>query len=122
MRFQQGPKGEPVMNSTLSKPAIILLVLLTACPSDTKPMPAIPVAPVVVSVSPANGTTGVSANTTIVVTFSKPMDRALTQAAYQSTDLPTANVTFTWDVSDTVMTIKPNAALEYAKGTTIGIG
>jgi Bacterial Ig-like domain len=109
------------MNSNPSKLAIFLLVLFTVCPSDPKPIPAVPVAPVVVSVSPANGATGVTANTTIVVTFSKAMDRATTQAAYQSTDLPSANATFTWDVSDTVMTIKPNTALEYATGTTIGI-
>jgi Bacterial Ig-like domain len=99
--------------------AAFLVVVLTGCWTEPISPPA-PVAPRVVSVSPANGATGVRSDAKIIVTFSQPMDRALTQAAYQSTDLPSANVTFGWDTSGTVMTIKPNAPLEYAKGTTIG--
>jgi hypothetical protein len=78
----------------------------------------LPTPPTVVSVSPANGATGVSADAKIVVTFSKPMDQAATQMAYQSTSLPPSGVSFTWDASGAVLTIKPNAPLEYAKGTT----
>lgn len=71
------------------------------------------------SISPLNGATGVHGDAKIVVTFSKPMDQAATQAAYQSTDLPASGVAFDWDALATVMTVKPNAPLEYAKGTTI---
>ena len=95
---------------------------LVACPTNTTPIlpvTSVPmVAPTVVSVSPANAATGVRADAKIIVTFSQPMDQAATQAAYQSSDLPASSVGFTWDASSTVLTIKPNAALEYAKGTT----
>jgi Bacterial Ig-like domain len=77
----------------------------------------LPTPPTVVSVSPANGATGVSADAKIVVTFSKPMDQVATQAAYQSADLPASGVTFDWDASGTVLTVKPNAPLVYAAGT-----
>ena len=79
---------------------------------------ALPAPPTVVSVSPADGSTGVAADAKIVVTFSKPMDQPATQMAYQSTSLPPSAVSFTWDASGTVLTLKPNAPLEYAKGTT----
>ena len=95
---------------------------LVACPTNTTPIlpvTSVPmVAPTVVSVSPANAATGVRADAKIIVTFSQPMDQAATQAAYQSSDLPASSVGFTWDASSTVLTIKPNAALEYAKGIT----
>jgi Bacterial Ig-like domain len=79
----------------------------------------LPAPPTVVSVSPANAATGVSADAKIVVTFSKPMDQTATQAAYQSTDLPAAGVTFDWNAAGTEMTIKPNAPLEYVKETDV---
>ena len=78
----------------------------------------LPAPPTVVSVSPPNGATGVAADVQLIVTFSKPMDQAATQMAYQSTSLPPSAVSFTWDASGTVLTIKPNALLEYARGTT----
>ncbi len=113
------------MNSTLIKLATVLMLVLTACPTDTKPTPPAsppppspppPAVPTVVSISPANGATGVRADARIVVTFSKPMDQAATQVAYQSADLPATAVTFDWNAAGTQMTVKPNAPLEYAKG------
>ena len=80
---------------------------------------ALPAPPTVVSVSPANGELGVSADAKIVVTFSKPMDQAVTQVAYQSADLPATGVTFDWNAAGTEMTVKPNAPLEYAKQTDV---
>ena len=77
----------------------------------------LPAPPTVVSVSPASGATGVSADAKIVVTFSKPMDQAVTQAAYQSASLPASGVTFDWDASGTVLTVTPNTPLVYATGT-----
>ena len=115
------------MNSTLIKLATVLILVLTACPTDTKPTPPPPpaspppAAPTVVSVSPASGATGVSADAKIVVTFSKPMDQAATQVAYQSADLPAAAVTFDWNAAGTEMTVKPNAPLEYVKGTDTSV-
>jgi len=60
------------------------------------------------------GATGVAADTTLVLTFSEPMDRVTTQAAFQSADI--SGVTFAWSGDDTVLTITPNAALAYATG------
>ncbi|WP_075834696.1 Ig-like domain-containing protein [Deinococcus marmoris] len=70
-------------------------------------------APTVVSITPANGAKGVSKNTKIVVTFSEKMNQAVTQAAYESTDLPADAVTFSWNTDGTVLTINPNQDLYY---------
>jgi hypothetical protein len=75
-------------------------------------------APTIVSVVPAEGATGVLANANLVVTFSEPMDRVTTQAAYQSADIPAAGVTFQWSAGDTVLTVNPNADLAYAAGAS----
>ena len=77
----------------------------------------LPAPPTVVSVSPADGSIGVTADAKIIVTFSKPMDQAATQAAYQSADLPSTGVTFDWNAAATEMTVKPNAPLIYATGS-----
>lgn len=71
--------------------------------------------PAVISVTPVNGAKGVTADTSIVVTFSTPMDQATTQSAYQSGDLPASGVTFSWNDSSTVMTVKPTSPLVYAR-------
>lgn len=81
--------------------------------------PADTTAPSVVSISPAGAATGVAKDANIVVTFSEKMNQAATQAAYQSTDLPASDVTFSWNPAGTVMTINPNADLLYtAAGKT----
>jgi Bacterial Ig-like domain len=72
--------------------------------------------PTVISVSPANGTKGVTSDATIVISFSEKMDRVSTQASYQSADLPAGGVTFSWNDESTILTIKPNAPLVYAAG------
>ncbi len=69
--------------------------------------------PTVASVDPPNGATGVRKDKVITVTFSKPMNQIATQAAYQSADLPSSAVTFTWSADGKIMTIKPNALLQY---------
>ncbi len=69
--------------------------------------------PTVVSVDPPNGATGVTNDKAITVTFSKPMNQQATQAAFQSVDLPLNAVTFAWSTDGKVMTVKPNAPLEY---------
>lgn len=74
-------------------------------PVDTTP-------PTIVSVSPANGATGVANNEVIVVTFSEPMDKPSAQAAFQSANL--GAVTFNW-LDDMTMEVTPNG-LAYAQG------
>jgi hypothetical protein len=44
------------------------------------------------------------------------MDRLLTEAAYQSPDIPSAETTKVWSTDDTVLTITPNADLMYTSG------
>lgn len=82
-------------------------------PSDTG-------VPKITSVQPASGATGVAADANIVVTFSEKMDRAATQAAYQSADLPAGSVTFSWNDKSTALTVRPNAPLTYATGDDPG--
>lgn len=76
-------------------------------------------APTIASISPASGATGVSKDTSIVITFSEAMKKTETQGAYQSSSsgIQPANVTFEWNTEGTVLTIKPKAPLAYATGT-----
>jgi Bacterial Ig-like domain len=69
--------------------------------------------PTVVSVDPPNDTTGVTKDKAITVVFSEPMNQVATQAAYQSADLPSVSVTLSWNTDGKILTIKPNASLEY---------
>src|SRR5688572_29935209 len=75
-----------------------------------------PSGPVVVSVSPEDGERGVRNDASIVLTFSEPMDRASTQAAYQSEVIPSNSVSFEWSEGDTVLSIVPSAPPAYASG------
>jgi hypothetical protein len=72
--------------------------------------------PQVISTSPANGEIGVPIDAVIVVTFSEPMDEAATEAAWQSDDLPAADVTMSWNEAGDELTITPNEPLLYAEG------
>jgi hypothetical protein len=75
-------------------------------------------APTVVSVDPPDGATGIRNDANLVISFSERMDRTATEAAYQSAGLPTSAVAFSWNTDSTVMTVNPNAPLEYAEGDT----
>jgi hypothetical protein len=72
--------------------------------------------PTVLSVDPPDGATGVTSDAIIVISFSEKMDKAATQAAYQSADLPTSEVTFFWNDEGTVLEIESRNFLEYAAG------
>jgi Bacterial Ig-like domain len=72
--------------------------------------------PTVISVDPPDGATGVKDDASVIVTFSEPMDQASTEFSYESLELPTEGVTFSWNTDGTVLTIKPNDLLEYAAG------
>ena len=86
---------------------------LTSCGGGTPTPPPVvdTTAPGVVSVTPSSGATGVSKDANVVVTFSEPMNQASAQAAFQSASLGTN--TITWNANGTVMTVNPNADLEY---------
>jgi hypothetical protein len=82
---------------------------------DSDPEPDV-TPPTIVSVSPADGETGVMADTVIRITFSEPMVRGTAEAAYQSADIPSAATTKRWSSDDTVLTITPNDELAYSAG------
>ena len=75
------------------------------------------VAPTVVSVSPADGSTGVRKDVSISITFSEPMNRERTQGAYLSADLAPNAVAFAWNADDTQLTIDPISDLTYVADT-----
>jgi hypothetical protein len=75
-------------------------------------------APTIVSTVPANSASGVLATDNIVITFNEPMNKLVTQSAYQSATagiLP-SQVVFTWNGEGTVLTIDPNADLTINAG------
>jgi hypothetical protein len=53
----------------------------------------------------------------ITIAFSEPMNAELTEAAYESTDLPRSAVAAQWSANRTVLTLAPNGPLAYAEGT-----
>jgi hypothetical protein len=72
----------------------------------------------VVEVLPADGAIGVEATQPLVLRFNTAMDKAATQAAYQSSDIPAGAVTFQWNPAGDELTITPNDPLAYAEGTS----
>ena len=79
-------------------------------------------APSVLEVSPPDGAIGVTSDAEIVITFSGPIDARSFEAAYQSADLPAAELTFTWNASQTVLTMQPKTALSYQAGSALPEG
>lgn len=74
--------------------------------------------PTVLSISPELGEAGVANDAKVEITFSEPMDKVATQAAFQSANL--GGVTFDWP-SDDVLVVTPNAPLAYATGTSLSV-
>jgi hypothetical protein len=72
-------------------------------------------APTVLSITPADGATGVRADAIVVVKFSEPMDRLSVLDTLASSSL--GAVTFDWSDGGATLTIKPVAPLAYAAGT-----
>ncbi len=72
--------------------------------------------PTVLSVDPPDGATGVKDDASVIVTFSERMNQAATEFSYESLELPTESVTFSWNADGTTLTIKPNDLLEYVAG------
>jgi Bacterial Ig-like domain len=63
----------------------------------------------IVSSVPADAATGVAINSTIAVTFSAAMDKALTQAAFTSSSV--TSPTFAWTNGDKTLTVTSSAPL-----------
>ncbi|MEI9954584.1 MAG: Ig-like domain-containing protein [Pseudomonadota bacterium] len=74
-----------------------------------------PVAPTIVDTTPANDAIGVRSDQSIVIAFSQPMNKTVTQAAFDQQSLPAG--TFSWSTDSKTMTYKPSSALVYATGT-----
>lgn len=89
-------------------------MMMTMDPPDGDPVDITP--PQIVDTSPGADATGVAASAKITVTFSEQMDPATVEAAYSSEQLPLDKVSFQWNQSGTVLTISPDAPLEYAEG------
>ncbi len=84
---------------------------------DVKPVPTIDSSvPTIVGRVPANGATGVSTSTSVIVTFDEAMDRTATAtpgttALQDTTTLGYVPVTYTWNPAGTVLTMRPASAL-----------
>jgi hypothetical protein len=73
-------------------------------------------APVVSRVVPADGARGILPDADVVFTFSAPMDTGSVEAAYVSSTLPAAEISFEWSAGDTVLRVRPNAPLQVNRG------
>ncbi len=71
--------------------------------------------PTIVSVLPADASTGARVTEPMVVTFSEPMDPAATQSAYAISQPTGAAVTFSWSTDGRTMTATPTAAFSYGQ-------
>jgi hypothetical protein len=80
--------------------AAVLSLLFAGCPCMTNP-------PRVLSTSPADGATGVSAGTSITVTFDRPADPNSLDGFIQ----PEVTFSFTWSQNNTVVTVTPDSPL-----------
>lgn len=74
--------------------------------------------PVLVQSTPADGESGVWADTEIRLRFSEPMDKASVQTAYQSADLPDFFVTMSWNDAGDELILTPGGLLEYENGAS----
>ncbi len=90
-----------------------LLVALAGCQTAAPPDTT---APQIVSVTPADSSTGVTKTAKIKIQFSEPMDIVSTQAAYSSDSdgIKPSQVTFTWEDAGKRLVITPNAPLAYS--------
>jgi hypothetical protein len=87
--------------------------------SGTEPEPEVDdVPPGIVEVFPANGAIGVVEDAQIVVTFDEPMDNVVTEAAFQSMQLPHEAVELYWRDNSQQLVIRPQEGLEYADVTS----
>lgn len=75
--------------------------------------------PYVVSITPPDGATGVTADATIRIEFSRPMDQASVVSALTISSLPPGAVSRSWNAAGTVLTITPSTPLLYATGTSL---
>lgn len=67
--------------------------------------------PSVISITPDNGASDVNVTTSIVITFSEPMDRRTVESAFAIS--PALTGQFIWSQNDTVLTFIPDRALDY---------
>jgi murein DD-endopeptidase MepM/ murein hydrolase activator NlpD len=89
---------------------------LTAAPTPT-PEPA-----TVIRFRPRDGWTDVSRSADVSVRFSVPMDRSVSQGAFQATigDTPIAGQ-FRWAEGDTVLVLSPSTALPYGATVVLSV-
>lgn len=71
-------------------------------------------APTIVSITPANGATGIRDDATVVFVFSEPMDQLSVQNSLDTSDL--GGVSFEWTNGGATLTITPDLPLAYAEG------
>lgn len=69
-----------------------------------------------VTISPKDGKQGVLVDTPLALAFSEPMDTDSVESAWISASLPAADMVFSWDETQTVLTVDASAALQYAYG------
>ncbi|MGC4065709.1 MAG: Ig-like domain-containing protein [Polyangiaceae bacterium] len=81
-------------------------------PSDTTP-------PTVVSLTPANGSTGVTSSSKIVISFSEPMDTSAAGNAVSVSSISASDLTLSWSSDKKVLTVTPKNGLAYATGANL---
>lgn len=72
-------------------------------------------APTVASTQPANNAKGVTADATVQITFSEPMDKDSVASAVTVSGLSSSDVTLSWNNSNTTLQIVPKQPLAYAQ-------
>jgi hypothetical protein len=77
-------------------------------------------APTIVSVTPEAGSIGVRKDTSLTVTFNVAMNTELVEASFTSNDLDMRNAVFSWNETNSSLTISLAEPLSYATGNDVG--
>jgi len=78
-----------------------------------------PAKPVADATSPSAGATNVPVNIGIQISFSEPMNQALTEAAFSTS--PAKSCSFTWNTGSTILNCTPSTELSYATSFNVSV-
>ncbi|MDP2480079.1 MAG: Ig-like domain-containing protein [Candidatus Palauibacterales bacterium] len=109
----------------LGKTALSILATVVMAGCSGAGVSAPPASTLLLNVAPAGGSSGVSVDTTITITFNHPMNPAMSRyASVHEGDIsgPVVDGSWSWSVDTTILTFTPASALKAATTYVIHLG